>query len=97
MRFILFNIAVGTALVYLFNTGSLPLGELRSSIDQTTAKVATWTNAQISQPKQAAPSPVEAAATGDKIISKSREDFKEEILKSVPESSAKKVVEMLPV
>ena len=42
MRFILFNIVVGAALVYLFIGGALPFGDLSASIDQTTGKIVAW-------------------------------------------------------
>ena len=93
MRFILFNIAVGTALVYLFNTGLLPLGDLRASIDQTTAKVVTWTDAKISQPKPAVQPPVKAVASGDEIISEPKVDFKREIPKLALGRSAKEAAQ----
>ena len=54
MRFILFNIAVGAALIYLFNGGELPLNQLKSGLQQTKAQIA-----QLGEPK---PTPKPAAA-----------------------------------
>ena len=54
MRFILFNIAVGAALIYLFNGGELSLNQLKSGLQQAKAHVA-----QIGEPK---PTPKPAAA-----------------------------------
>ena len=54
MRFILFNIAVGTALIYLFNGGELSLNQLKSGLQQAKAHVA-----QIGEP---IPAPKPAAA-----------------------------------
>ena len=54
MRFILFNIAVGTALIYLFNGGELSLNQLKIGLQQAKAQVA-----QLGEPK---PTPKPAAA-----------------------------------
>ena len=54
MRFILFNIAVGTALIYLFNGGELSLNQLKIGLEQAKAQVA-----QLGEPK---PTPKPAAA-----------------------------------
>ena len=40
MRFILFNIAVGAALIYLFNGGEFSLNQLKSGLQQAKAQVA---------------------------------------------------------
>ena len=53
MRFILFNIAVGAALIYLFNGGELSLNQLKSGLQQAKAQVA-----QLGEPK---PTPKPAA------------------------------------
>ena len=54
MRFILFNIAVGAALIYLFNGGELSLNQLKIGLQQAKAQVA-----QLGEPK---PTPKPAAA-----------------------------------
>lgn len=48
MRFILFNITVGAALVYLFNGGDLPLDSVKRGLEQTKAQIA-----QLGEPKLA--------------------------------------------
>ena len=54
MRFILFNITVGAALIYLFNGGEQPLELIKSGLQQAKAQVA-----QLGEPK---PSPKSATA-----------------------------------
>ena len=49
MRFILFNIFVGVALIYLFNGGTLSFGDLGASIYQTKDKIAAWVQIQPSK------------------------------------------------
>ena len=39
MRFILFNIVVGAALIYLFNGGKLPLDQIKHSLTQAQAQI----------------------------------------------------------
>ena len=39
MRFILFNIVVGSALIYLFNGGQLPLDQIKHSLTQAQAQI----------------------------------------------------------
>ena len=93
MRFILFNIAVGTALVYLFNTGTLPLGDLRANVDRTAAKVVAWSNAKTSQPKLIVQPSAKIGTSGQKNISERQVVPREEIPIPGPRRSAKEAVE----
>ena len=46
MRFILFNIVVGAALIYLFNGGKLPLDQIKHSLTQAQAQIEKVTETQ---------------------------------------------------